>query len=856
MPYYGTGLGAGGAAASGLQSGFELGLRADAAASARQQQSLENQRQATNDQQRANQVTRTNAQQDEDRQLSGASAMVDGHNRQLAALAVENGGWDKVPEADANRVIAARAPYLKQVQDIYKNRAGQITEPKQQWAQNLVSRLQAGQVDWGTLPPTDKADLVEVQCGLPITAFVRDPKTGESQVSQGVKDGTAGLQTQNMDLACRALNALVPQEIRKSVGHTAPNGAQITDAKVAALVPSPQQAAPPGAPAQPQQSPVQGLAAALGAATAPPGGTGLGAPPSPDSPAPAGAMPDNTQPPAPAGAPGAPAPQDVAQVTAPQQALAPGTNSDLLMPVLKVTAEHPDGTEQTYPAPMTSDRSTGADETVLPGFSMSKAVDRMGALGTMQAWADSAEGQQVLAQTVKDRNGAPSSFLQAYAAGHGDMKALAPPEDKGGWAERARSINKSDLDPEKKQSALRVLFGLEAKAVADKPATGVAGTLAAIKGSGLDDADKAKAERIALKVDAAPKADTSKGTGLGTGAAENLTGDALLATLDANDQATVKGLIDGSIKPETISIRNNSRQNMVALASRVAQGNGGSMNTSTAAVNAGTEKAFAYGAQSKTIRAMNTAVDHLATLRKLATALNNNDVKGINALKNTIADQFGDVDVSNFDAAKQIVADEVIKAVVASGGSIGGALADRTQAEAQVSRAKSPGALAGVIDTFTKLMGGQINSLGQQYVSGGGTHDFTSFLTPGTKSLYHGPQSAARSGTGIGNPGKVSPADQTARDSDAGRIMREELTTEQGRLAAATDPAAKARSQDSIAAIQREITKLPATKVGTGLGAAPAPTAKPAAAAGVQTATNPKTGEKLQLMNGQWVPLK
>jgi hypothetical protein len=40
------------------------------------------------------------------------------------------------------------------------------------------------------------------------------------------------------------------------------------------------------------------------------------------------------------------------------------------------------------------------------------------------------------------------------------------------------------------------------------------------------------------------------------------------------------------------------------------------------------------------------------------------------------------------------------------------------------------------------------------------------------------------------------------------------------------------------------------------LGSPSAQMPKPASSAAVQTATNPKTGEKLQLVNGQWVPAK
>lgn len=139
---------------------------------------------------------------------------------------------------------------------------------------------------------------------------------------------------------------------------------------------------------------------------------------------------------------------------------------------------------------------------------------------------------------------------------------------------------------------------------------------------------------------------------------------------------------------------------------------------------------FTKGSSSNTVRALNTAIPHLDTLGKLATALDNNDTKTINQLSNAFKSQFGQTAPTNFDTAKQIVADEVVKAVVGAGGS----QFDREQAQKVIDKANSPEQLKEAINTYQNLMAGQLSSLQQKYEAGTGRKDFqTKFLTPHTR---------------------------------------------------------------------------------------------------------------------------
>jgi len=139
--------------------------------------------------------------------------------------------------------------------------------------------------------------------------------------------------------------------------------------------------------------------------------------------------------------------------------------------------------------------------------------------------------------------------------------------------------------------------------------------------------------------------------------------------------------------------------------------------------------AFGTGTQGKMVNSFNTAIDHLETINDLVAALQNNDTKRINSVSNAIASEFGVAAPANFEAAKQLVSSEIVKAINSSGG----ALADRQEAESALSLANSPEQLKGVVDTFQKLLGGQLKSLELQYTNMTGKKDFSAKLTDKAK---------------------------------------------------------------------------------------------------------------------------
>jgi hypothetical protein len=143
------------------------------------------------------------------------------------------------------------------------------------------------------------------------------------------------------------------------------------------------------------------------------------------------------------------------------------------------------------------------------------------------------------------------------------------------------------------------------------------------------------------------------------------------------------------------------------------------------------EADFATGKNGNTVRSLNVAISHLDTLGNLADALKNGNIQVFNKASQAIAQQTGNPVPTNFDAAKKIVADEIVKAIVGTGGGV----ADREQAVQTINRANSPAQLRGVINTYTTLMGGQLHGLQQQYETNTKRKDFNRFLSPETQRL-------------------------------------------------------------------------------------------------------------------------
>lgn len=157
------------------------------------------------------------------------------------------------------------------------------------------------------------------------------------------------------------------------------------------------------------------------------------------------------------------------------------------------------------------------------------------------------------------------------------------------------------------------------------------------------------------------------------------------------------------------AVRKFIEENPNASAADIASFNAWQRETSAGA------QAFGTGTQGNLTRAQNVAIDHLRTLGSdLIPALNNGDVRSVNAIKNWAKTEFGYEGPVDFNFAKGIVSQEVNKSIVNVGA---GTETERKNLADSLSAANSPEQLAGVIQTAKRLMAGQLRGLEEQYIN-------------------------------------------------------------------------------------------------------------------------------------------
>lgn len=162
------------------------------------------------------------------------------------------------------------------------------------------------------------------------------------------------------------------------------------------------------------------------------------------------------------------------------------------------------------------------------------------------------------------------------------------------------------------------------------------------------------------------------------------------------------------------------------------------------------KQTFVKGPVADAIASTNTAIDHMDTLAKYGADLNNTDVRLANVAKQGIAAAFGADAPTTFDATRRIVGQEVVKAVVANGGS----MREREEAADAFNRANSPAQLAGVIKSYQALLGGRLKSTQLRYENDTGLKDFQAKLLPATIRAISGETATPAAA--------LTPADQEA----------------------------------------------------------------------------------------------
>lgn len=131
-----------------------------------------------------------------------------------------------------------------------------------------------------------------------------------------------------------------------------------------------------------------------------------------------------------------------------------------------------------------------------------------------------------------------------------------------------------------------------------------------------------------------------------------------------------------------------------------------------------TEKKFNTGQQGNAVRSMNTAIDHMDTLREKIKKLPNGQYPAVNAIMSDFGRSIGDPRYNSYDAAAGLIAAEVTKAIVANGGTGD----ERAEKERLLAVQNNPEALRQTLNSYTQLLGGQLKELKQQYQAGHGNN--------------------------------------------------------------------------------------------------------------------------------------
>jgi hypothetical protein len=204
-------------------------------------------------------------------------------------------------------------------------------------------------------------------------------------------------------------------------------------------------------------------------------------------------------------------------------------------------------------------------------------------------------------------------------------------------------------------------------------------------------------------------------------------------------QAYIKKIADYEIDPRTTSIKGGHREQvMSAVAQYDPTYDQNSFGSRAKAI-----RDFATGTQGNSIRSFDVAVDHLDTLQKYVAAMKNGDIPLLNKLRNAWQQETGSSLPTNVQAVAPIVGAEVSKAIIGSNN----ALADREELRQPLQSARSPEQLAGAIEGYKSLMGGQLKGLKKQYEDTTGKKDFDKRIRDTTKSVLMGGESA---GQGMG----------------------------------------------------------------------------------------------------------
>ena len=194
---------------------------------------------------------------------------------------------------------------------------------------------------------------------------------------------------------------------------------------------------------------------------------------------------------------------------------------------------------------------------------------------------------------------------------------------------------------------------------------------------------------------------------------EGLTGDAFLAKLPPDRAAQIRALYEGRM---ALSPRLQASVQGKQLMSDLLNAYPNDYDAILNGQRQRTAAEFAVGMAAKNITSLNTAIQHLGEVHRLAGDLKNYETPIINTVTNFAQKQTGDRRITDFETAKHAVVEEISKVFRGMGQSDN----EIKAWDAKISSSQSPAQLQGQIETITHLLNGRIEALGEQYKSGMG----------------------------------------------------------------------------------------------------------------------------------------
>lgn len=218
-----TSIGAG--AARGIEAGFGLGLRADAAAEEKRARQVQEARQVQADARAEQELgLRRAADERAERRLVDAERR-DATGRAVTALT----GRRAELLAAGTAAQTAGAPVPAGLTEEYSAVSSRLAALRQA-ALDDASRLAAGQLNLESMTPAQAYKAVTVGTGMSMQDLSRMP--------QHANDLQAGIETSNRGLTLQAVNGLLAPRLRQGVGEEVPSGGKITRKEVIRLVPA------------------------------------------------------------------------------------------------------------------------------------------------------------------------------------------------------------------------------------------------------------------------------------------------------------------------------------------------------------------------------------------------------------------------------------------------------------------------------------------------------------------------------------------------------------------------------------------------------------------------------------------